>query len=300
MEIRSDAYLDAPDTDADPLERGEAPAPAGPALGLDDLSREARGRIVHFIATSTLAGGVAPVAVAALYADLSGEELSLRYVDQRFALRQVPPGWREVEDRVLDLEEAARQRGVDLAGAWRRATDVVGRSEDPLEQLARLAGIRSSSGRWASAGPSRSIFDDPEDLDELGETDDSEAAQYAPLGNRLPEIVDLAPESQDRIRRYAVEERLEHGLPPFELLELYRALETAGDERARQYLDRIFEAGETPPDWLETQRSAQRVLELAERRGRDAGRLYAEVLRASPGTAPLVALELVAERLQLM
>src|SRR5690349_4892943 len=149
------------DTDA-------APIPVEPHPLLADLSPEASGRIIRYIVTSTLERGVAPNAVVALYSDLAGEQAAVRYADRRFMLREMPEDWREVENRVVDLEESARERGLDLAAAWRRATSVAMHGQDALEQLARLAGVplRSSSERSA-----RSIFDDPEDLDELEELD---------------------------------------------------------------------------------------------------------------------------------
>jgi hypothetical protein len=39
------------------------PVPVGPPPALSDLSAESRARLVHFIVTSTLGGGVAPTAV---------------------------------------------------------------------------------------------------------------------------------------------------------------------------------------------------------------------------------------------
>src|SRR5215207_1971123 len=125
---------------------------------LDDLSPEASGRIVRYIVTSALEHGVAPTAVVALYADLAGDELAVRYADQRFMLREIPPDWREIENRIADLEDSARERGLDLAAAWRRATGVAMAGLDALEQLARLAGVPSTG-----AQRQRSIFDDPED-----------------------------------------------------------------------------------------------------------------------------------------
>lgn len=259
---------------------------------LEDLAADARGRIVQFIVTATLGGGVAPVAIAALYADLAGDEPAIRYVDQRFTLKRIPSDWREVEDRVLDLDEAARRRGVDLAAAWRRATSVAVPSDDPLEQLARLAGIPSNL-----RSSNRSIFDDPEDLDE--DEDEPELARRVAMVDRLPDMVDLEVGAVASIRKYGIEEQLEYGLAPYELIELYRGLAVNDDERARQYLDRIFVEKQPPLDWLELQEEAQKVRGFAESRGRDAGRLYAEVRGVSPGIDPLVALQLVVERLQL-
>src|SRR5438105_14312847 len=141
---------------------GEAVVPVEPEPSLADLSPEASGRIMRCIVTNTLEHGVAPNAVVALYADLAGDEMAVRYADHRFMLREVPADWREVENRVVDLEDTARERGLDLAAAWRRATGVAMHGQDALEQLARLAGVRNPA-----AQRQRSIFDDPEDLDEL-------------------------------------------------------------------------------------------------------------------------------------
>jgi hypothetical protein len=269
-------------------------APVGPVPGLAELSPESGSRIVHFIVTSTLERGLAPTAVIALYADLSGDELAVRYADQRFILKQLPPDWREVENRTLELEESARQRGLDLAAAWRRAMGVAMRGEDALEQLARLAGVPPGSSQQQ-----RSIFDDPEDLDALEDEDglSFEVDLRPRIEDRDPDLVDLTSSSQHRIRRFAIEERLEHGLPASELLELYRGLGVDDDQRAQQYLDRVFVTREPPGDWLDLQAEARRVLDVAESRGRDAGHLYADLLRSSPGIEPVTALRLLLERL---
>jgi hypothetical protein len=284
------------DRPLDPLDSDAAPLPVEPPPGLVDLSPEASGRIVRYIVTSTLERGVAPNAVVALYADLAGEEAAVRYADRRFMLREVPPDWREVENRVVDLEESARERGLDLPAAWRRATSVAVPGQDALEQLARLAGVplRGSSQRSA-----RSIFDDPEDLDALEAEDDVEAV-YERLNDRLPELLDLAVDAQTRIRRFAIEERLEHGLPPVELLDLYRGFEIGGDQRAQQYLDRVYVDREPPLDWMDIQSEAGRLVEMAEARGRDAGRLFADLLRTSPALEPMAAMRLLIERLMVI
>jgi hypothetical protein len=289
----------ARDIDPIPLDRlsqagqpDDAPAPVEPQPRLEDLTPESGGRIVRYIVTSALERGVAPNAVVALYADLAGDELAVRYADRRFMLREVPSDWRDVENRVVDLEEAARERGLDLAAAWRRATSVAMHGQDPLEQLARLAGAPTA----AAGQRQRSIFDDPDDLDAL---DDEEVLDsfYDQLADRQPDLFDLASEAQVRIRRFAIEERLEHGLPPVELLDLYRGFEIAGDQRARQYLDRVYVEREPPPDWLDIQSEAGRLVDMAEARGRDAGRLYADLLRTSPALEPMTAMRLLMERL---
>lgn len=286
------APIDEPLTPVDP---DEAPRPLEPQPNLVDLSPEASGRIVRYIVTSTLERGVAPNAVVALYADLAGEQAAVRYADRRFMLREMPEDWRDVENRVVDLEESARERGLDLATAWRRASSVAMHGQDALEQLARLAGVSLRSGS-ASERTARSIFDDPEDLDALDELEDPDSV-FERLPDRLPDLFDLAVDAQSRIRRFAIEERLEHGLPPVELLDLYRGFEVGGDERSQQYLDRVYVEREPPADWLEIQAEAGRLVDMAEARGRDAGRLFADLLRTSPALEPMAAMRLLMERL---
>src|SRR6202011_3909856 len=105
-----------------------------------------------------------------------------------------------------------------------------------------------------------SIFDDPEDMDELEDDEERFDAFHDRLTDREPDLFDLGDEAQRRIRRFAIEERLEHGLAPVELIDLYRDLELAGDLRAQQYLDRIYVEREPPPDWVELQSEAGRIV----------------------------------------
>ena len=284
----------ARDLDPIPLDerqQDDSLEPIVPQPSLDDLSPESSGRIVRYIVTSSLEHGVAPTAVVALYADLAGDELAVRYADRRFMLREVPADWREVENRVVDLELSARERGLDLAAAWRRATGVAMHGQDAIEQLTRLAGVRNPA-----AQRQRSIFDDPEDLDAL-EDEDTLDAFHDRLADREPDLIDLDSEAQQRIRRFAIEERLERGLPPVELLDLYRYLDRAGDLRAQQYLDRIYVELAPPPDWIDLQSEAGRLVDMAEARGRDAGRLFADLLRTSPSLDSVAALQILLERL---
>ncbi len=284
----------ARDLDPIPLDerqQDDSLEPIVPQPSLDDLSPESSGRIVRYIVTSSLEHGVAPTAVVALYADLAGDELAVRYADRRFMLREVPADWREVENRVVDLELSARERGLDLAAAWRRATGVAMHGQDAIEQLTRLAGVRNPA-----AQRQRSIFDDPEDLDAL-EDEDTLDAFHDRLADREPDLIDLDSEAQQRIRRFAIEERLERGLPPVELLDLYRHLDRAGDLRAQQYLDRIYVELAPPPDWIDLQSEAGRLVDMAEARGRDAGRLFADLLRTSPSLDSVAALQILLERL---
>jgi hypothetical protein len=284
----------APDLDPRPLDevqQDDSVERIVPQPSLEDLTPESSGRILRYIVTSSLEHGVAPTAVVALYADLAGDELAVRYADRRFMLREVPADWREVENRVADLEQTARERGLDLAAAWRRASGVAMHGQDALEQLTRLAGVRNPA-----AQRQRSIFDDPEDLDAL-EVEDSPDAFHDRLADREPDLIDLDAEAQQRIRRFAIEERLERGLPPVELLDLYRHLNLAGDLRAQQYLDRVYVEQAPPADWRDLQSEAGRLIDMAEARGRDAGRLFADLLRTSPQLEPVAALQILVERL---
>lgn len=290
----------ARDIDPAPVDRtltpddgDDAPTPIEPPPTLTDLSPEAAGRIVRYIVTSALEHGVAPNAVVALYADLAGEDAAVRYADRRFMLREMPDDWRDVENRVADLELSAQERGLDLAAAWRRATSVAMAGQDALEQLARLAGVTHGSSSQRSA---RSIFDDPDDLDALEAEDDIDQILERMI-ERPPELLDLAVDAQARIRRFAIEERLEHGLPPVELIDLYRGFDIGGDQRSQQYLDRVYVDRELPLDWVEIQSEAGRLVDMAEARGRDAGRLFADLLRTSPALEPMTAMHLLMERL---
>src|SRR5438105_14006399 len=99
---------------------GEAVVPVEPEPSLADLSPEASGRIVRYIVTNTLEHGVAPSAVVALYADLGGGELAGRYADRRFILRGMPFDRREMENRVVDLDRSARERGAHRGTSGQR------------------------------------------------------------------------------------------------------------------------------------------------------------------------------------
>jgi hypothetical protein len=257
---------------------------------LADLSDDARCHVMSFIIRSALGGGSAPSAVMELYGELGDDPQAIRYLDRRFVMHELPSDWRDIDERVVELDHVAHSRGVDLAALWRRAGQVTVQVSDPLEQLERLAG---SAGVRIQAP--RSIFDDPEDLDE--EIDES--ALYQPMSGALPDIVDLAVDAQARIRQYAIEERLERGLAPIELLELYRHFEDVEDERARQYLDRVFVHNDPPFDWVDLQDRAQAVAAEAEMRGLDAGKLFATVVGTGVAEDPLLSLEMVRERLDL-
>jgi hypothetical protein len=87
-------------------------------------------------------------------------------------------------------------------------------------------------------------------------------------------------------------------LPPVELIDLYRGFENAGDQRAQQYLDRVYVDREPPLEWVDIQSEAGRLVDMAEARGRDAGRLYADLLRTSPALEAMAAMRILMERLE--
>ena len=101
----------------------------------------------------------------------------------------------------------------------------------------------------------------------------------------------------EKVELYLVEERLENGLAPSELMELYRRLELEADVRARRYLDRVYVDGESLSEWRVIQARADEVRNLAERRGRDAGRLFAQALRSAGAMPTLDVLDLVRDQL---
>src|SRR5260221_5472527 len=97
----------ARDLDPRPLDEpqlDDSPERIAPQPSLEDLSPESSGRIVRYIVTSSLEHGVAPTAVVALYADLAGDELAVRYADRRVMLRAVPAGCGDLGKRALGLE----------------------------------------------------------------------------------------------------------------------------------------------------------------------------------------------------
>src|SRR6202011_6226870 len=109
-----------------------------------------------------------------------------------------------------------------------------------------------------------SIFDDPEDMDELEDDEERFDAFHDRLTDRQPDLFDLGDEAQRRIRRFAIEERLEHGLAPVELIDLYRGFDLSGDLRPQRYFDRVLVGGDPPSDWIDLQSEAGRIVDLAE------------------------------------
>lgn len=276
--------------------------PGGRQVTLADLTPAARARILRFIIESAVRGGNPPAAIAALYHDLGDDPAARAYLDRRFQRRELPADWREWADEVADLVERVRARGEDPAEALRQYRNGQSGGTSGSPDAARLStplppervhDLLSALRRLA--GPDRrqrSIFDDP------SEEEEEEEARRRPLPDgQPPTLRDLAADSREIISRYAVEECFERGLPPIELLEIYRRLRLAGDERAVAYLDRFYQEGQRPPDWQALVAEAGELVALAERQGLDAGVEFARLRRDSPGLTTREALALLRQRL---
>ena len=269
---QSDAELAERPTsaDGDELPRDWENAAGAEALRLADLSEAASDRIRRFVADSTVKGGASPADVADLYtaAEIVGDARATAYLDGRYVHGELPSDWRELQD--------------DLTAVHRDAPR--GTSGEGL--LARLDQDRRS------AQTPRSIFDDPEDLDE----DVDETA--ARMSDRDPRLADLSQEARRSIERHLVAEVLGYGVAPIRTMELRDTLDAAGDERALQYLDLPFERGERPPDWDELRDRALRLRARLERRGWDSAELFAQVEAAHRGLEARELLAVLEERVE--
>ncbi len=126
------------------------------------------------------------------------------------------------------------------------------------------------------ASAARSIFDDPELLDE---DVDERAARTV---DRQPSLADLTDEGRQAIERHLVAEALCYGVAPAQTMRLREQLSAAGDERSLQYLDIPFELGQRPPDWDELRDRALRLRARLEALGRDSADLFARTEAAHP------------------
>src|SRR5437870_2959243 len=90
---------EAPDVELEAEEEPEEAAPLGPTPTLRDLEPGSRAALTAFIIATALGGGSAATAVMELYANLAGDESAVRYADRRFMAREIPPDWRDIEER---------------------------------------------------------------------------------------------------------------------------------------------------------------------------------------------------------
>ena len=237
-------------------------------LDFADLSDVAGERIRRFIADSAIKGGASPSDVADLYTapEIMSDQQARSYLDRRYVQGEVLADWRRLEDEIA----AAHFEGPP------------GRSSDDL--LARLQNREATPTERP-----RSIFDDPDDLDEVID------ARSAPMTERDPLLADLTAESREAIERHIVAEVLGYGIAPVKAMELREMLQASGDERALQTLDLPFERGERPPDWDATRDRALRLRSTLERLGNDPAEIFARTEAAHPGLDAQALLTLIEE-----
>jgi hypothetical protein len=223
-------------------------------LAMSDLSDPAVERIRRFLAASTVKGGASPADVADLYTapEIVADHGATKYLDRRFVQGEMPPDWRHLQD---NLTAAHFEAPVGTTGA------------DLLAQ---------ADARQTTADRPRSIFDDPDDLE------DDQPDTGARLVDRDPTLADLGEEGRRAVERHVVADVLNYGLPPIAEMHLRDTLDATGDERSIQYLDLPFEHGERPEDWDELRDRALRLRAALEARGRDAADLLAKTESSRP------------------
>jgi hypothetical protein len=237
--------------------------------GLDDLSPSASDRIRRFMAETTVRGGSSPGDVAGLYTsqEIVDDDDATTYLDRRFVHGVVPTDWRAFQDELSNAYLDGRP----------------GVSADAL-----LARVREHLGR-RTAG--RSIFDDPEDEDELYDEYDTTRIE-----GRDPNLYDLEPTTRRAIERYIVSEVLCYGVAPYRVMQLREEFRAAGDERALQYLDLPFELGDRPADWDGLRDRSLMVRARLESVGVDPSDAYAQADNAQPDLEADDLLRVIEER----
>ncbi|MDP8924222.1 MAG: hypothetical protein M3O34_15270 [Chloroflexota bacterium] len=246
-------------TNYEPTERDELADAAAERTGgeprefgtarLGDLSVAAAARIRLFLAEGIIKGGSTPAEVADLYLaqEIVLDALATEYLDRRFVHGEVPGDWRALQDALVEAHFGS----------------------PPTITAEKLLALVERSGR--SERKPRSIFDDPEDLDEY-EDDDDRATR---LEERDPTLGDLTDDGRQSIERMVIADVLCYGIAPYRLMELRERLRAAGDERSLQYLDLPFELGGRPPDWDRLRDEALMLRAHIERRGVDPAEAYA-------------------------
>lgn len=232
---------DSERTESEPREYGVA--------RLNDLSVEAAARIRRFMAEAIIKGGSTPAQVADLYLaqEVVADLLATEYLDRRFVHGEMPSCWRALQDALAEAHFGA----------------------PPAITAERLLALVDQCG--PSERKPRSIFDDPEDLDEHEDGDDDRAAR---LEERDPTLVDLTDDGRLSIERMVIADILCYGIAPYRVMELRERLRAAGDERALQYLDLPFELGDRPLDWDRLRDEALMLRAHYERRGVDSSEAY--------------------------
>jgi hypothetical protein len=256
------------DVSAERGDRADAPGAGAPGageagrygvVGLSDLGGPAAARIRRFLADSTIKGGSTPADVADLYlaAEILDDPRATEYLDRRYVHGEMPADWRALLDALTEAHFAAPRT--------------------PADQL--LARVERQTG-----GPSRaprSIFDDPEDLDEDEDAADDRSER---LEERDPTLADLSEEGRAGVERMIVADVLCYGIAPYRVMELRERLRAAGDERALQYLDLPFELGDRPPDWDRLRDEALMLRARFELRGMDSSAEFDRAESQHPDT----------------
>lgn len=238
---------------------------------LTDLSTAAADRIRIFLADSTIKGGASPSDVADLYTapEIVADHDATTYLDGRYVHGDMPDDWRQLQD---DLTAARYDAPPGLNG------------EALLGRLERQGGPKIP----------RSIFDDPEDLDEEGEEYEERGARML---DRDPTLADLTPEGRLAIERHLVAEILGYGIAPVRTMQLREWLNAAGDERSLQYLELPFERGERPRDWDALRDRSLQVRSRIAARAQDPTELFARTESAHPHLDAIALLTLLEENL---
>ena len=216
---------------------------------LGDLSAPAAARIRRFMAEAIIRGGSTPSEVADLYLaqEVVADVLATEYLDRRFVHGEMPSDWRGLQDALTEAHFGS----------------------PPSITAERLLALVERIG--PTERKPRSIFDDPEDLDEYEDGDDDRAAR---LEARDPALSDLTDDGRLAIERMVIADILCYGIAPYRVMELRERLRAAGDERSLQYLDLPFELGDRPLDWDRLRDEALMLRAHYERRGIDPAEAY--------------------------
>lgn len=237
---------------------------------LDTISASASARIRRFLADSTVKGGASPADVADLYTapEIMADTDATAYLDRRFVHGDMPSDWRRVQD---DLNAARYDAPPGLTGEALLARSVIGEAG------------------WQ---PARSMFDDPEELDEAVEN------RGAVLLDRDPTLEDLTPDGRRAIERLLVAEVLGFGIAPIKIMELRELLDASDDARGLQYLDLPTDRGERPADWDSLRDRAARLRGRLSAAGHDPGDLFARTEADHPYLNAADVLDLLGDTLE--
>lgn len=175
-----------------------------------------------------------PVDIQTLYDAVGDNAGAIAWLDRRFVDRELPPGWRDLENEIDELAFEAAGAGVQLERVSAELLD----TSDPIGRLRGLI--------------------------HLGQRRHAPSTEPLPP-DRQPSLDDLIDTSRRRIELFAVEEGFHYGLPPIETSQLYDDVEA--DPRAIQYVNRRFAEGSEPNDWSDLRSEARSIADAYERLG---------------------------------